>query len=336
MVTKLLLVLMHHVGHVPEGVLRTLSNLAADLAWALHMGGVPQLERNLRHVMGPLPRVRLRQMSRESLRSYFAYFCEALTVGARTPDELMARVRTEGSGYPDPARSDIPFRSVPIAMGHQGNWDYAGFWAGHELGHVTTVAERLADQELLEAFVRIRTGLGMTILLTGQEGLIQRLTDRLHDAGQVVPLLADRDLSRNGVFVHAFDSVIRVAAGPAVLALDTDLPLYTVNMHRERLHGARRRRAKNPYGYVCRIDGPIDITPYRDLPRGQAVQRLTQAWVDQWAVNIRSHPQDWHMMQPIFVEDLDSSRLHNVPPQLREVMQSHGNRRREQEDGRDR
>ncbi|BDR53046.1 lipid A biosynthesis lauroyl acyltransferase [Bombiscardovia nodaiensis] len=322
MLSKLLTFVVGHAAGLSEPFLRSCCNIAADLAWCFHLGSLPQLERNLKHVLGQTSHAELRRLSRQSLRSYFAYFCEALTVSARSQEELMARIRTEGTGYPNPALEVVHNASMPIAMGHQGNWDYAGFWAGQALGPVTTVAERLADQELLDDFAHIRQELGMHILLTGQPHLVEQLTDVARQRGQVVPLLADRDLSRNGVFVRAFDSIIRVAAGPAVVALDSQLDLYTVNMHRERLQAERKAQAHSPYGYVCQIDGPIAIEPYLKMPRQQAVAALTQAWVDQWAYNIRSWPQDWHMMQPIFLEDLDLNRLHHVPDDIRARMEA--------------
>ena len=63
----------------------------------------------------------LRLTSRQGMRSYFVYFVEALTVGARTQEQLLARIHGGGSAYPDPAKSDIGLRSLPIGMGHQGN-----------------------------------------------------------------------------------------------------------------------------------------------------------------------------------------------------------------------
>ncbi len=310
---RLLIFLAQHARLVPERLLRGLFLAAADLCWLFRIGGVRQLERNLAHVMPEADHRVLRLTSRQGMRSYFVYFVEALTVGARTQEQLLARIHGGGSAYPDPAKTDISLRSLPIGMGHQGNWDYAGFWACSTVGQVTTVAERLRDQGMLNTFADIRRRLGMNILLTGEPDITGRLTTLLRDPGQVVPLLADRDLSRRGVFVKAFDSWIRVAAGPAVIALDARLPLYTVNMHREKLTGERRRQAKTPYGYVCQVDGPIAIEPYLDMPRKQAINDLTQAWVDQWAQGIREHPEDWHMLQPIFLEDLDLSRMHDLP-----------------------
>ena len=45
-----------------------------------------------------------------------------------------------------------------------------------------------------------------------------------------------------------------------------------------------------------------------DLPRADQVRALTQAWVSELGVGIRQHPQDWHMLQKVFVDDLDPER----------------------------
>ena len=39
------------------------------------------------------------------------------------------------------------------------------------------------------------------------------------------------------------------------------------------------------------------------------VEALTQAWVDEFASMMASKAQDWHMMQRVYVEDLDPERL---------------------------
>lgn len=316
MLSQIVKTLVRHPKWVPERLGRCLSSVAADIVWFFHASNVIQLERNLSHVMeGASPR-EIRRASRQSLRSYFVYFFEALTMGARSEEEILHRLQPGGSGFPHPILDCFDKQSLPVAMGHQGNWDYLAFWACKTVGTVTTVAEKLADPNMLEAFLEIRRGMGVNILLTGQNGLLRDLTHTLEEPRQIVSLLADRDLGRNGVFVHAFDSMIRVAAGPAVLALDAHLPLYTVNIHRERIGREEQKLAHSPYKYVCQVDGPIDIEPYLRMPRQKAVQELTQAWVDQWSRAISAWPQDWHMMQPIFVEDLDMSRLHNVPQEV--------------------
>ena len=44
------------------------------------------------------------------------------------------------------------------------------------------------------------------------------------------------------------------------------------------------------------------------MPRADRVRAMTQAWVDEFAAGVRQRPQDWHMLQKVFVEDLDPER----------------------------
>ncbi|MFT8357884.1 phosphatidylinositol mannoside acyltransferase [Bifidobacterium aquikefiri] len=311
-----------YASHIPESLLRMVFRFVATLAWLFHMGGIVQLEQNLRRVLvhrdGKTTRIAIRRLSLLAMRSYFAYFAEAMTVGARTQEQLHARIRGEGNGFESICQQCLQ-GSAPLAMGHQGNWDYAGFWAHDAIAPVTTVAERLSNDELLKSFVSIRESLGMSILLTDENNLTERLVAVLKQPHTIVPLLADRDLGRHGEFVHAFGSIIRVAPGPARIALERRLPLYVVNMHREMLSGVRRNKAGARFGYVCQISGPIDIEPFVHMPKEQAIHDLSQRWVDIWAQGIAEHPEDWHMLQPIFLEDLDMSRLHDVPENIRSM-----------------
>lgn len=318
---------------IPESLVRGGFLVAANIAWALRVHSVQQLERNLAHVLAwqqaqcdggevdveGVSRRAVRKLSRRGMQSYFTYFSEALTVAGRTEEQLKARIRAHGEGFEalrELASLQKGNGSAPIAMGHQGNWDYDGFLAKEEVAPVTTVAERLSDEATLQAFIHIREQLGIHILLTGTPHLTERLEEVLQQPNVVVPLLADRDLGPNGEFVQAFGSTIRVARGPATLAYDTGLPLFVVNTTRERLSRAQRHKAGTPYGYVCTIRGPLDIDRYRALPREEGIRAITQAWVDVWAEGIADAPEDWHMLQPIFIEDLDFSRLRNVPDHI--------------------
>lgn len=321
MFDNFLVFLANHPRLIPEPLLRAVFLFAADVCWLFNIGGVGQLERNLRHVLesrdDAVSRKDVRRASHLGMRSYFTYFAEAMTVGSQSNERLLARARATGPGLPICRRlvHDEP-GSLPLAISHQGNWDYEGFLAANVLAPPTVTAERLDNTALLDTFIKIRKRLDITVLLTGQPNLIEKLTKVLDEPHSLVALLADRDLSRHGEFVHAFGSTIRVARGPAVLALDTGKPLFVVNMFRERLHGEARRKAGVRYGYVVDVSEPVDIDRFRNLPRDEAIHAISQAWVDVWSRDILAYPEDWHMLQPIFIEDLDFSRLKDVPQEV--------------------
>ena len=146
MFDRLMAWLARHPNALPERMVRGGFLAAADVTWALHIGSVRQLERNLAHVLswrdGTDPdRRTLRKLSRKGMRSYFTYFSEAMTVGARSKEQLLARIHGSGDGFEaikHQAGSEGT-GSAPIAMGHQGNWDYDGFWAQFDVAPVTTV-----------------------------------------------------------------------------------------------------------------------------------------------------------------------------------------------------
>ena len=57
-----------------------------------------------------------------------------------------------------------------------------------------------------------------------------------------------------------------------------------------------------------RCVGPINADGQKH-PGLTRVEALTQAWVDEFAAMMATKAQDWHMMQRVYVEDLDPERL---------------------------
>jgi KDO2-lipid IV(A) lauroyltransferase len=74
----------------------------------------------------------------------------------------------------------------------------------------------------------------------------------------------------------------------------------------ERLTGERRRAAGTRRGY--RLIAAPPVPRRRDLDRAAEVQAMTQGWATALAGAISAHPTDWHMLQKVFVEDLDPTR----------------------------
>ncbi len=293
-------------GHrVPGPVVRALTTVAADVTWVRRGGGVRRLEANLARVRPDLDAAGLRRLTRAGLRSYLRYFGEAFTLRALTADQVAARVRVTGREHVQPHLD--AGRQVVLALAHMGNWDLAGAWATTHLAPVTTVAERLEPEELFQEFVAFREGIGLRIVpLTGGGDVFRRLTRVVRTGPGLLPLLADRDLTARGIEVDLFGRRARVAAGPAALAVSSGAPLVPTAVTYERLRGARRRAAGGPWGVVISFLPAVAVPS--DVPRREQVRAATQAWVDAVAAAIHARPQDWHMLQRVFVEDLDPAR----------------------------
>ncbi len=102
------------------------------------------------------------------------------------------------------------------------------------------------------------------------------------------------------------DRVSPATAGPAALAVSTGAPLCSASITYERLTGARRRAAGTAWGVVIEFGRLLSVPD--DVPRSDRVAVLTQAWVDDLGRGISRAPQDWHMLQKVFVADLDPER----------------------------
>ena len=293
-------------GHVPEPVLRAVANVGADVAWLRRGSGVRQLERNLARIRPNASRRQVRTLTRQGMRSYLRYYRETFALKSYSSAQIAARARTLGAG---PLAAELAAgRTVLLALGHLGNWDLAGAYATVHLGPVTTVAERLEPEALFQEFLAFRQGLGITIIaLDGPGSDVFRQLVRVARVGPtVLPLLADRDLTRHGIEVDLFGERARVAAGPAALAVATGSMLVPTTVYYERLSGARRRAAGSPWGVVLDFGTPLAVPT--DLPKHEQVIAVTQAWVDVVGAGIAAHPQDWHMLQKVFIADLDPER----------------------------
>jgi KDO2-lipid IV(A) lauroyltransferase len=119
--------------------------------------------------------------------------------------------------------------------------------------------------------------------LTGGEPAFPRLRAWVSRGGFAC-LLADRDLSRTGVEVELCGHRAKLPRGPAVLAQQTGAPLMPVTLSYDGGH------------MVMHLHEPVPHQP------GEAgVVAMTQALADVFTRAIREHPQDWHMMQKVFL-----------------------------------
>jgi lauroyl/myristoyl acyltransferase len=288
---------------LPERAAYRLFDLVADQAWRRRGPSVKRLEANLARVRPEADADQLRELSRAGMRSYLRYYCDAFRLPGWSSERLVSTVRTVGD---EPVRALLAHgESVVMFLGHLGNWDHAGAWSTTQLHQVTTVAERLRPEQVFEAFLEFREALGMRIVpLTGAD-VFRTLLVAVRGGGVFMPLLADRDLSSNGVEVEFFGERARMAAGPAALAVATGAALFPVSIHYERL-------GRRGHGIVIRWHPRVEVPS--SGRRGEQVASMTQACADALAAAIAEHPEDWHMLQPVFVADLDASRAPVLKP----------------------
>lgn len=284
------------VKAAPEGLARRGFTAAADAAAVRKGAGARQLRKNLRRVVGPHMGERdLDQLVAAGLRSYARYWLETFRLSKMDHSRVVASIDKNVTGRQHVEAAEQQGKGIIFVLPHQGNWDASGLWLVARGGPFATVAERLKPESLYDRFVEYRAGLGFEVLPLsgGARPPLEVLRERLRD-GKNICLLADRDLSRTGVQVQFFGAPTRMPGGPALLAATTGAALVPAS----------------PY-FVD--DGwAVHFSPAIPVPAGRLrdqVPAVTQAMADNFARDIAAHPADWHMLQKLWLADLDPSRL---------------------------
>jgi lauroyl/myristoyl acyltransferase len=269
------------VRALPLPVARKVFTAGADRAYRANGPGTQRLRRNLTQVVPDMPD----SLVRDGLRSYARYWMEAFRLPSQSREQFLDNFHLE---HFDELKSAIADgRGVVLALPHVANWDAAAAWLVSNDWPMVTVAERLKPEGVFRQFVEYREKLGMEVipLTGGQRAPLDALADRLAE-GWAVALLSDRDLSRNGVEVSFFGGRTRMPAGPAILAIRTGAPLFAVDLYFDTARTVGRLRRIIPP-----TEGPLDVR----------VKQTTQLLADAFADGIADHPQDWHMLQKLWL-----------------------------------
>ena len=262
--------------------------LAAGLAAAAASGDKRLLvRRNLERALG-------RRMGRvESARrvtAVFDWYARYYLESFKLPS-LDVSVIDEGFGYEgvDAIERAVRSGTGPIlVMPHLGTWEWAAWWLALVPGmKVTAVVEPLEPPEVFEWFASFRRRLGMDIVPLGPDAG-GRLATAIR-RGDVVCLLADRDVAGNGVEVDFFGERTRLPAGPALLALRTGAPLIPSAVY---WRGRGRHAIAAP---------PLDTRRLGGIRSD--VSRVVQDYAAALERLVRVAPEQWHLMSPNWPSD---------------------------------
>ncbi|GLP72601.1 lipid A biosynthesis lauroyl acyltransferase [Streptomyces sp. TUS-ST3] len=278
------------VKKLPEPVAVRLGRSIADLAWKQRGKGVLRLESNYARVVPDASPERLAELSRAGMRSYLRYWMESFRLPAWSEERIKAGFCPKDLHHLTDGLA--AGKGVVLALPHMANWDLAGAWVTTKLETpFTTVAERLKPETLYDRFVAYREGLGMEVLPHSGGTAFGTLARRLRDGG-LVCLVAERDLSSSGVEVRFFGEATRIPAGPALLAQQTGALLLPVTLWYD----------DSPV-MQGRVHPPVEVP--ETGTRAEKTSVMAQALADAFATGIADHPEDWHMLQRLWLKDLE-------------------------------
>jgi KDO2-lipid IV(A) lauroyltransferase len=223
------------------------------------------------------------QLMARAISSYMRYWCDTF----RSPDWSKERI----FGSVTVTREELltgPMkdgRGVVVTLPHSGNWDHAGSYFCAMGFPLVTVAEKLKPEALFNKFLEYRQNMGMEVLSTDSKSmgtLMQRARE-----GALIALVADRDLSRSGVEVNFFGYPARMPAGAALLAIRTGIPLITAHVSYSK---------SGIHIEFNSVEVPSSGT------ESEQVAVVVQRCADLFASGISKTPEDWHMLQRIWVD----------------------------------
>ena len=271
------------VRWLPESTAYKSAYWVSDFLVKRNGKNVQRLRSNLSRTQPGMTALNLDLLVIEAMRSYMRYWCDTF----RLPDWSDQRILETTTVTNEHLLTDAiaAKTGVIVAVPHAGNWDHAGAYFCAKGIRLVTVAERLKPEKLFLKFLAYRQAMGMEVLpLDGR--VLNTLEDRLNE-GALVALVSDRDLSRSGIEIEFFGGPARMPAGPALLALRTKAPLITA--------------------FVSYTDNGVHIE-FRNIilpssgDESSKVQEIVQMTAQYFEDGISENPQDWHMLQRIWVD----------------------------------
>jgi len=271
------------VRWLPESAAYNLAYWISDILVKRNGKSVQRLRSNLARTQPGITALNLDLLVIDAMRSYMRYWCDTF----RLPDWNDQRILETTTVTNEHLLTDAiaAKTGVVVAVPHAGNWDHAGAYFCAKGIRLVTVAERLKPEKLFLKFLAYRQAMGMEVLpLDGR--VLNTLEERLNE-GALVALVSDRDLSRSGIEIEFFGGPARMPAGPALLALRTKAPLITA--------------------FVSYTDSGVHIE-FRNIilpstgDERSKVQEIVQMTAKNFEAGISESPEDWHMLQRIWVD----------------------------------
>lgn len=224
---------------------RAVVGLAGVVGWAWYRAAparAAQARRNLGRVVAALDargagssRVRaaardpraLDRLVVDAFRHDARYYLEVLRVPGLRPAIFDRRVVIE---TPDTVEAAFAGGPVIFVSAHFGPIELPGLYLATRFGR-TFVApmEAVNDPPLQAWFERTRGSLGVRIVGLREA---RRALRAAIDAGEPIGIVADRDIAGGGIEVPLFGAPAPLPIGPALLAIETGVPVYAVGVRR--------------------------------------------------------------------------------------------------------
>ncbi len=249
------------------------------------------VEANLRVVLDSTPATanEVNSLVRRSFKSYGAYWSDVFHLAHMSKRRVLRSFIDHDLA---PVRSILDAGGTILALPHLGTWEMGGLWLHHQGFSVLSVAEPASSPQLTAWFTRERARLGLVVHQLGERttaALLEGLS-----RGEIIALVADRDIVGDGIEVTMFGRSTSLPGGPALLALRSGRPLVPCAIYQQ------------PHGRYLPVALESVATDRRGSLR-EDIARITQDLATAFEVLIAGAPDQWHVFQP---------RFHEVSPSM--------------------
>ena len=273
------------IAVLPEKSAYKLADYVSDRIYKKNGKGIKRLRGNYGRVMPEYSSQKLEELTKLGMRSYLRYWFDTFRLSKWSKNRIISTTQVIRENLlRDPIQSK---QGCIVALPHAGNWDHAAAYFCSTGITLTAVVEKLKPEAIFKKFLAYRQSIGIEAI-SHKEKTIPILTERLQ-AGKLIALVADRDMSRNGIEVNFFGKTSKMPSGPAILAIKTGAPLITA--------------------YVRYTPGGIEIIfdeilkPTNSESEEEQIKIITQSMADNFAKRIKENPVDWHMLQRIWIDE---------------------------------
>jgi phosphatidylinositol dimannoside acyltransferase len=217
----------------------------------------------------------LERLVRACFRHAVRYYLEVARVGGMDVATALDRIDIE---TPEAVREALTTGAPVVVVGmHFGAIELPVVLLSNLVGHsVMAPMETLTDPGLQRWFMTSRSRVGVTIvpILDARRALLRTLR-----GGKSVGMVADRDVAGNGLVVPFFGHPAPIPAGPALLAIEADVPLYVGSV--------RRTRGRRYRGRLVLVPTPASGT------RRERMTALTTAMAAEFERILAEAPEQW-------------------------------------------
>ena len=268
------------------------------LAWlvrTLKPGNVEGLRRNLSQVFPGKSDAEIRDIMRRNTSNYGRFWVDLFRIPKMNPAARAALVRVDGEHYLQEAL-DAGKGCLVVSI-HMGGWEgCASYWgARRDQFHTGLITEVLEPPALWRQVLRLRQSTGLEIIPLGRTAA-RDIIRRLRDNGVVAGAI-DRDILGTARPRRFFGAQAPIPTGMFEVAQRTGAPILPVICLRDP-------------GDTYRVIG------FEAIPVAAGAEALEGA-IDQtlrlFESCIRDHPDQWHVMAPIFTSNPTGAEAEKMP-----------------------